>query len=458
MPAPKFDVCQWNVQNPHASGPLHIPLIVLCNTPDEEIEANIRANTALDLPWLTGIDEHAGIAVMVGGGASVEDHIEDIRRFVAEGATVFAMNAASQYLRKHDIAVDWQVTCDAKEETAGLVDPAARGHLFASHVNPVTMAAAPSPTVWHSALHANEDWFPPAKKKRGGYALLGGEASTGLGALCVAYCLGFRRLEIFGYDSCHRGDQSHAYEQRMNGAIPVMEFSWAGRTFQTSITMRTQAERFPIAAQALQQAGCTVNVWGDGLLQHIWLTPPENLAERDKYVRMWQLDAYRTYSPGEVTASTFLALMKIEGTGPVIDFGCGTGRGGLALARAGLDVTLTDFVSSARDQDAMGLPFLEWDLTLPCPLRSPYGYCTDVLEHIPPGQVEAVVVNIMASAETVFFQIATVEDSFGAFIGQPLHLSVHDHEWWLDLFTTMGLQVIDDRRGATESIFIIHRR
>lgn len=435
MTAPKYDLCQWNYRNPDATGDLHIPMVVLLNTPDEQIEANVRANTARDLCWLGAVEPHDGIAISVGGGASVADHLDDIRVLVAQGGTVFAVNGASQFLRKHGIAVDYQVTCDAKPETASLIDPEARGHLFASHVDPATMASVPNPIVWHSALHAKEEWFPPVKVKRGGYALLGGEASSGLGALCAEYCLGFRQLEIFGYDSSHKDGQSHAYSQPMNGTIPVMTFEWAGRSFETSVTMRTQAERFPMAALDLIESGATVNVWGDGLLQHIWRTPAEGLSERDKYVKMWMLGAYRSLSPGEISAPVFLAAMKIDGAGPVIDFGCGTGRGGLALAKEGLEVILTDFVSSARDQEALDLPFLEWDLSQPCPLRAPYGYCCDVMEHLPTEQVDTVIKNIMDSAGKVFFQIATVPDNFGAVIGHQLHLTVRPHEWWADRFS-----------------------
>jgi hypothetical protein len=458
MAAPKFDLCQWNYQSPHSEKPLHIPVVVLCNTPEEEIEANTRANTARDLRWLSAAEPHDGVAVFVGGGASVADHLSDIRNLVVEGGTIFAINAASQYLRKQGIAVDWQVTWDAKVETATLIDPEARGHLIASHVNPATIDRVPDPLVCHSAAHAKEEWFPAIKVRRGGYALLGGEASSGLGALCAAFCLGFRRMEIFGYDSCHRDGQSHVYHQPMNNGIPVISYQWAGRSFQTSITMRVQAERFPIAAQALKQEGATVNVWGDGLLQHLWRTPPENLTERDKYTRMWQIDAYRTYSPGEVAAPAFLELVKVEGTGPVIDFGCGTGRGGLALAKTGIDVMLTDFVSGCRDQEALVLPFIEWDLTRPCPLRAPYGYCCDVMEHFPPDDVEIVIQNIMQSAETVFFQISTVDDSFGRLIGQPLHLSVHPHDWWLGLFGELGFEVRNAVNNENASIFIVTRK
>lgn len=457
MAAPKYDLCQWNYQSPHSENPLHIPVVVLCNTPEEKIEENIRANTARDLRWLGAVKPHGGIAIFVGGGASVADHLDDIRALVEQGATLFAINAASQYLRGHGIAVDWQVTCDAKAETATLVDPAARGHLFASHINPATMDSVPDPLVWHSSAHAKEEWFPAAKVKRGGYAILGGEASSGLGALCAGFCLGFRRLEIFGYDSCHRDGQSHAYRQAMNDTIPMVTFEWAGRSFQTSITMRAQAERFPIAAQALQQSGATIKVWGDGLLQHMWLAPPEDLTERDKYTQIWKLEAYRACSPGELSASIFLAAMQVEGKGPVIDFGCGTGRGGLALAKAGLDVTLTDFVSNCRDHEALWLPFLEFDLSKRCPLRAPYGYCCDVMEHLPPDQVDAVIANIMKSAAKVFFQIAIVPDTFGAVIGHELHLTVKPHDWWRATFERLGFEVMWEMPSHMHSQFVIKR-
>lgn len=457
MAAPKYDLCQWTVQNPHASQPLHIPLVVLCNTSDEEMEANVRANTARDLLWLEGMPEHNGIALLVGGGPSVDDYISDIIIMQDDGATVFAMNAASQYLRRNGVRVDWQVTCDAKPETATLVDPSAGGHLFASHVNPATIDAARNPVLWHSAMHCKEAWFPPEKKKRGGYALLGGEASTGLGALCVAYCLGFRRLEIFGYDSCHRNNQSHAYRQKMNDTIPVMEYTWAGRTFQTSITMRAQAERFPITAQALQQAGATLNLWGDGLLQHIWRTPPDNISERDKYTKLWQTGTYRAYSPGEHAARTFLSLLPQDATGPVIDFGCGTGRGGIEISKTGLDVVLVDFVSTCRDQEALSLPFLEWDLTTPCPLRAPYGFCCDVMEHIPTEDVPKVLRNILQSANTCFFQISTVPDSLGVLIGQDLHLTVQPGSWWKDQIEMCGGAIEWSQLTATDVQFLVHR-
>lgn len=450
MTAPLNEVVQMKYQNPHASAPLFVPVLVLCNTSDADLERNIRHNTALTRPWIAQAPPHDGIAVMVGGGGSVVEHLDEIADL---RGTIFAMNAASRYLRGNGIPVDYQVIGDAKAETASLVDPAAGAHLFASQVHPDTMAKADA-FVWHLDIANVESFFPEERRKRGGYALIGGGAAVGNSALCLAYTMGFRTFHIFGYDSCHWRGKSHAYDQPMNRFIPTTDVEWAGRTFHASIAMKAQAEKFQVTGQALQQAGCTLHVHGDGLLQAMWNTPRDSLPERDKYRLLWQFDGYRDYSPGEEAVEAFLAQVKPDGL--VIDFGCGTGRASIKLAKAGLDVFLIDFADNCRDEEAQALPFLEWDLSKPIPVSAPYGICADVMEHIPTDQVEAVIANIMVSAEKVFFQIATREDEFGAVIHQTLHHTVQPHEWWAGVLGRHG-KIVSDEIAPGVSRFILQR-
>lgn len=455
MAAPRDEVVQMSVQNPHATMPLFIPVLVVRNTSDEDIARNIRANAALPLSWIAAAPEHERVAVLCGGGASIEGCLDDIRALVAGGADVFAMNAASRWLRGHAIAVDYQVIADAKPETATLVDTGAARHLFASQVHPDTMAAVMQPTVWHLESGDIEQYFPAERVRRGGYALIGGGATVGNSALCLAYAMGYRDLHVFGYDSCHRGNRSHAYSQPMNRFIPVVDVEWGGKHFRASVAMKAQAEKFQITAQALKQAGCTVTVHGDGLLQAMYTTPPKDLNERDKYRLLWQFDGYRDFSPGEEAVDEFLARVKPSGL--IIDFGCGTGRAGLRLAAAGHDVMLVDFADNCRDDEALALPFLEWDLALPCPLQAPYGLCTDVMEHIPTPDVPAVIANILAAAGTVYFNVATRPDKFGEVIHARLHLTVRPHDWWAEQFRAHGAIAWQEERAGA-SCFIVTRR
>lgn len=450
---PQTQVVQMEYQNPHASSVMYVPVAVICNTTDEDLTSNIIANSSLPLEWLQAADAHDGVAVMCGGGGSIEDHLDDIKRLKRAGGVVFAMNAVSQYLRENGVIADYQVMADAKPESATLVDQLAPQYLFASQVHPDTVESAGKPILWHLEIGQIESVLPADRVAKGGYALIGGGAATGNSAMCVAYAMGFREFHIFGYDSCHKDGRSHAYPQPMNQFIMTADVEWGGKTYTASVAMKAQAEKFQITGQALKQAGCTLHLYGDGLLQAMYLTPPQDLTERQKYSLMWEFDTYREVSPGEHVVDLFLETVKPDGL--VIDFGCGTGRASIALAKQGHEVFLVDFTSNCRDEEALCLPFLEWDLNNPCPLSAPYGICTDVMEHIPTKDVEGVIRNILASAKTVFFQISTVPDINGAMIGTPLHLTVKPHDWWLNLFQSIGYVVTWQQEQDAASLFVV---
>jgi hypothetical protein len=162
--------------------------------------------------------------------------------------------------------------------------------------------------------------------------------------------------------------------------------------------------------------------------------------EQTKYEEMWKHPEYRQVAPGESIASVFLEQARPKQGAEVIDFGTGTGRGALVLAAiGGLKVRMLDFAENCLDDDVRqivaaqphAMCFAKQDLTHPIPWSAEYGFCTDVMEHIPPEQVDAVLTNVLKASQHVFFQISCVDDVCGALIGQPLHLSVHDYSWWL---------------------------
>ena len=433
-----------------ANKPLLLPIVLLPNTSDDEIRRNIRDNSALPLEWLDSVAPHDGVAVMVGGGASIEDEIEAIRSI---NGTVFAMNGASLWCQRNGIEVDYQCILDAKEETIELIDHDAKAHLFASQVNPKLMKSVASPIVWQCNTGDIEKDFPQERLDRGGYALVSGGSAVGNSATTAVFALGFREFHIFGFDSCHKEGRSHAYDQPMNKHIPNVKVNWGGESYTASVAMKRHAEDFQITSQALKQLGCKFTVHGDGLLQSMYRTTAKNMSEQEKYQTMWQYDLYRRTCPGEFIVDVFLEHVKPDGI--IIDYGCGTGRTSLSLFNKGHDVMLLDFTDNSRDEAVCTLPFIQWDLTSPIPAKADYGICTDVMEHIPPTDVVTVIKNIMESSGNVFFQISTVADIGGHLIEAELHLTVKPHSWWKDIFIGLGYKIKFDAEHESDSLFYV---
>jgi len=460
LPFANTTVKHWN---PGATLPLVLPVHLVCNTSDEAIYENIRVNSELRVighghtegrkhPWLNASDAHGGVAVLCGSGPSLADHLGDIRARAAAGETIFALNGAARFLAERGIMPDYQVILDARPQTADLVGPA-RQHLFASQVHPDCFAKAPSAILWHLQVGGLERLLP---ENNGGYVLIGGAASVGNTATCVVYAMGFRSLHLYGYDSSHRGDASHAFAQPMNEGEPCAVVRFAGKDYLASLTMKLQAEKFMVTSAALKAAGCAIEVHGDGLLPDMYRAPLDVLEEAEKYERLWWMETYREQSPGEDCAPLFLDLVQPDGL--VIDFGCGTGRASILLAQNEIPTLLVDFTENSRDIAAMGLPFLQADLRKPIPASAPYGLCADVLEHIPPESVDDVVTNILTAAASVFFQISTVPDNLGSLIGHSLHLTVRPHDWWAALFARLGYEIAWQEAGDVSSMFHVRRR
>jgi len=173
MAAPIHEIIQTTYQNPHATAGLKLNVMVVSNTSEEDIERNIRNSSAKYHDWLYIKDQHDTPAILIGGGDSINDHIDDIRELQRKGAVVFAMNGSSQWARSHGIPVDYQVIVDAKEETSTLVDSEANEHIFASQCHEKTLEKAHDLTLFHFAVPNMESFFPPERVKQGGYVLLG---------------------------------------------------------------------------------------------------------------------------------------------------------------------------------------------------------------------------------------------------------------------------------------------
>jgi SAM-dependent methyltransferase len=460
LPFSNMQIQHWN---PGATMPLVLPIANFSNTDDEHVYANIKVNSADPTRrWLVASPEHKGIAILVGSGPSLRDSLPEIKEWASKGAGIFALNGAASFLVANGVRPQYQVILDARPQSAELVEPEAVEHLFCSQCDPATFARAPKAVLWHIAYEKLEEQFPPAHVEgphHNAYNQIGGGITVGMCAVNVAYVMGFRTFHLYGYDSSARETFTHAFYQPMNNGEPMALVKFNGKDYLTSFTMKLQAEKLPELLSVLEALGCTVHVHGYGLLPDIWNADP--IEEREKYAQVWNEPAYRLHSPGEDAAPEFVQMCEVQQYHHVLDLGCGTGRGGGKIfALADCKVTLLDFAANCLDepiQKLLGIwqsvgrfRFIEADLSHPIPVQGDYGFCCDVLEHLPPSQVDQVIRNCLMAAPTCYFQVSTVPDQMGQLITRRLHLSVHPFQWWKDTFRRLGYAVrfSEDRGNA----------
>ena len=432
---------------------------ILCNTDDSRLFSNIATNSASSKKWIKEVPEHDGHAVIVGGGPSLVEFLPTIKHRHLLGQKIFALNGAAQFLNAHGIVPDYQVILDARLENISLIAKA-KEYLFSSQCHPALFEhfdGSSDVSVWHPALEGIESHLP---SHDGEYALIGGGLTVGLSTMCLAYTMGYRKLHLFGYDSSHRQTLGHAYKQPMNDSDVLCKVTLDGQTFTSSLAMARQAELFPAVCNNLLDRNCIITLDADGLIMAVYRNMRANPApktEADKYKAMWNFPQYRTVSPGEMAATEAVKVAKIDQSTTVIDFGCGTGRGGQQIHNlTGANVVLVDFADNAVN-GSVKLPFFVADLTRPMMLKGDVGYCTDVMEHIPTHQVDDVIKNIMDCVHSAYFQISLVPDVMGELIGAPLHLSVYPHNWWVKKFSAYEI-VWTDSNDENAAFYVQHRR
>lgn len=177
---------------------------------------------------------------------------------------------------------------------------------------------------------------------------------------------------------------------------------------------------------------------------------------QELYEKVWAHKEYRYSAPGESLAYRFIEQAKPHGK--VIDFGCGTGRGAALIhALANVPVLALDFASNCLDEEVRkieGIEFRQHDLRQPVGEVCEFGYCTDVLEHISPEDVDSVLVNILTASRRCFLAISTVPDHFGPIIaGEPLHLTVKPYSWWLHKLEDLGARIDWSKEGDDSVLF-----
>ena len=416
-------------RNAGASCDLVIPVHLVCNTPEDILIANIKANSTPDRHWIGTEALKDKPCVMVGSGPSVADCLGEIDALHASGAVIFALNGAASYLASKGIYADYQVIADAREQTGDLVGPA-KNYLFASQVHPSLLQKQPQASIFHVDFGDILRHLPGYDHE---YVLMGSHGSVGNVALTVAYSMGYREMHVFGYDSSFRDEASHAFSQPMNVTEPITTVEYNGKKYTITFTMKSQANVFPRLAHDLEQLGCSFKIYGTGYLQDRWfgeLAKPLEQREAEKYQEMWKYSSYLEYSPGLQNLQVAREQLVLLPGNSVIDFGCGAGFAVKELIESGIKARGVDIAPNALEYE---IPFTQACLWLLPDMIADYGYCCDVMEHIPTEKVDDVLAGIARSVlHGCYFAIDSEPDMKGSLIGAVLHLTVRPAEWWVE--------------------------
>jgi hypothetical protein len=151
--------------------------------------------------------------------------------------------------------------------------------------------------------------------------------------------------------------------------------------------------------------------------------------ELEKYRKAWALPEYKQYSPGGEAAPKAIEFFHTRQKS-LWDFGCGNGKALERFRKAGFVCKGIDFVR--MDQDA--IEGCLWDLDIQKLGKRDFGFCVDVMEHIPTEKVSAVLHNIWSMCRSkIWFGIALTHDRCGELVGETLHLTVQPVEWWREM-------------------------
>lgn len=240
---------------------------VKCNTGDDEILANVRSACSRTLPWLQFSESTLGRAVLVGGGPSVRAFLPTIKKLQEDGATVFAFNGTMGMLCEAGVTPDHFVLLEGRKESLQyLTRGKAKHYLIAAQCNPEAfeMLWEADVTLWHPDYAGVREIVGERD-----CVFIGGGTTVGLQTLSIAYALGHRQIDLYGFDSSYSGTEGHAYAQDQN-KFDQAETFWVGsKSFLATPWMLRQAMEFQTASAQLAEAGCEIAVHGSGLLPEI---------------------------------------------------------------------------------------------------------------------------------------------------------------------------------------------
>lgn len=253
-----------------------LPVMKGMNVTHDFAYGNVRENVQRDLPWFSGHPDRKGSVVIVGGGPSMKDSLKAIKDHRRRGAKIVTVNNALNYLHDRGLTPDVHVMLDAREENAEMVRNAPKNvrYFLASQVHPAVFEALSEHEVivWHNGMGSGEELAEILKPwwDERPIALVPGGGTVGLRAINLCWLSGYRKIHLYGFDSCYHEDQHHAYPQSLNDGEATQEVVLGEKRYKAARWMIRQAVEFQDQFRHLTDEGVKLVVHGKGLIPDMY--------------------------------------------------------------------------------------------------------------------------------------------------------------------------------------------
>ncbi len=256
------------------------------NVKDELIIKNVTHSMNLQLPQAPQGNRKDEPLVIVGGGWSLNDTFNDLRKLHFERRPIVALNGAGNWLLERNIRPSMQMIMDARPENIDfLKEPIPDCKYFlASQCDPelFEMVKDRETYIFHLCSLGvdseeeqllNDFYLGRWKKIPGG-------GTIGMRSIGLLWGLGYQLFHIFGLDSCLSPEDgsNHAYKQDWNptdSPAHTMEGVWCGdREFTCTKWQAVQAHQFKEFIKSTD-GQISLSVYGNGLIAHMIKTGAE---------------------------------------------------------------------------------------------------------------------------------------------------------------------------------------
>ena len=414
---------------------------------------NIRTNVSGE--WyepLYSMPYDERIFVMVCGGPSLNDHLEELRakslqpdKYLVACSNMTAGHLLENGIKPHvHFIIDPQkkkrfdVTPDKTRKDIEYwinvaCDPSVFNELKAQGIKPYGFLA--DFDVDGKAIDAVKKSMAPGQP---GMMAIQGGTMAGLRAINLAEARGHRKMEYYGFDATVRvsggAAQPYAYHKKRGEAIIDVECQTCKTSFSTTLILQKQVNEFVTWRSYMPWVD--IEIIGGGLVAHHLghIKARESLKSHSthRYTENYKAMQKELHAAGNygVTGKTYVPsifhaicqLYKRHGSVSVLDYGA-AGGGTMEAVKEHLFLP-PDVESRCYD------PFVDEFAAEPAP--ADLLLCTDVLEHVEPECTKAVLDHIAAlTRRMAIFAISLQPARKKLSDGRNAHINLPGQEFWL---------------------------